>query len=66
MKAMPYDLFYKQKYDEGRLAWNLIKRVEIGIEATAQLIVQLYVLSPLALQFVQNNCVHHDHRPFKI
>ena len=50
-KAMPYDLFYKQKYDEGRLAWNLISRVEIGIEATGQLIVQLYVLSPLALQF---------------
>ena len=50
-KAMPYDSLFKQKYDEGRIAWNLIRRVEIGIESTGQLIVQLYVLAPLALQF---------------
>ena len=47
-KAQPYDPYIRQKYDAGRKAWELIRRVEIGVEASGQLILQLYLLSPLS------------------
>lgn len=53
-KEHPYEPNYKQKYDIGRSAWNVVRRVEVGIESVGQLIVQLYLLSPLAEHFAHS------------
>lgn len=46
LQVFPFKVLYLTKYYKGKATWDAIKRVEIGIEATGQLIVQMWLLAP--------------------
>ena len=45
-KSNPNSFGKNQRFEECRRLWNIIRRVEMGVENTGQLILQLWLLGP--------------------